>query len=121
MPTDIKVTVKPGILVPVVQLTGEIDLSNVKWVDRDISSAVPNTALGLVLDLTSVTYIDSSGIHLLYDLERRLRERQQRLGLVVPSKSHIFKVLSLTGVPKTVQTYEDAEEGSRLLMQDPRP
>ena len=75
--------------VVVARLSGEIDMSNANEVGDELSSAVPNTALGLVLDLTALTYLDSSGVHLVFDLAERLRRRQQQLRVVVPSGAPI--------------------------------
>ena len=46
-------------------LSGEIDLSNAKELESQIENAVPNSALGMVLDLSELRYLDSSGIRLL--------------------------------------------------------
>ncbi len=119
MTTQIRLVVKPGILAPVVKLSGEIDLSNVDSLLNGISEAVPNSALGVVLDISEVTYIDSSGIRLLFDLDRRVRTRHQRLGLVVPDDAQIFRILQMTGVTGEIQIYDTAEQGARKLAQDP--
>ena len=57
------------------ELSGEVDLSNAADLEGAISESVPNSARGLVLDLTALTYIDSSGIRLLLSLSGRLRWR----------------------------------------------
>lgn len=54
-------------------LSGGIDLSNASELERAIVDAVPNTALGMVLDLSELTYVDSSGIRLLLSLAGKLR------------------------------------------------
>jgi anti-anti-sigma factor len=76
----------------------EIDLANARQLAASVIGAVPNDALGVVLDLVSTTYLDSSGIHLVFDLSERLRARQQRLALAVPDGSHIRRVLDLVDV-----------------------
>jgi len=111
--------VKPGILTPVVKLSGEIDLSNVDTLLNEISEAVPNSALGVVVDISDVTYIDSSGIRLLFDLDRRVRTRQQRLGLVVPRDAQIYRILEMTGVVSQIRVYDNTDEGAKNLVQDP--
>jgi anti-anti-sigma factor len=83
---------------PVVVLTGEVDLSNVDDLAVALQQAVPNDATGLVLDLSGVSYLDSTGLRLLFGLARKLSDRQQRLHLVVPQGSVISKVLDLGGV-----------------------
>src|SRR5439155_3687943 len=86
----------------VARITGEIDLSNAGDVSETLSSAVPNTALGLVIDLTATSYLDSSGVHLLFDLAERLQRRQQQLRVVVPQGGPIRRVLRIVELALTV-------------------
>src|SRR4051794_39194408 len=83
---------------PSLAVTGEVDLSNVDEFCAALESAVPNSAFGLSLDLSGVTYLDSTGIRVLFRLDRELRERQQRLRIVVPEDAVIRRVLELAGV-----------------------
>ena len=87
---------------PVARLTGEVDLSNVEDLTAEVEAAVSNRALGLVLDLTDVTYLDSTGLRLIFRLLRKLQDRQQELCLVVPDDALILRVLRLGGVPDVV-------------------
>jgi anti-anti-sigma factor len=84
--------------VVVALLSGEIDLANARAIGSLVAGSVPNDAGGLVLDLSDVTYLDSSGVHLVFDLSERLAARQQRLALVVPEASRIRRVLDLVNV-----------------------
>ncbi|MFL5894776.1 MAG: STAS domain-containing protein [Thermoleophilaceae bacterium] len=79
--------------VPVARLVGEVDASNAQDVGARLTEAVPNTAMGVVLDLSETTYLDSSGVQLLFLLADRLRRRQQRLHVVVPPESFVGDVL----------------------------
>jgi anti-anti-sigma factor len=88
--------------VVVARLSGEIDMSNANEVGDELSSAVPNTALGLVLDLTALTYLDSSGVHLVFDLADRLRQRQQQLRIVVPEGAPVRRILRIVELGGTV-------------------
>jgi anti-anti-sigma factor len=83
---------------PTVALVGEIDLSNVDALAGSLRATVPNTAAGLVLDLTRVTYLDSTGIRLLFELARELADRQQDVRVVSPHASPLRRVLLLAGV-----------------------
>jgi anti-anti-sigma factor len=87
---------------PVVALVGEVDLSNVDQIDAGLRAAVPGSAAGLVLDLSGVDYLDSTGLRLLFRLAREMRDRQQELQLVVPTTSRLRRVLELGGVPGTI-------------------
>jgi anti-sigma B factor antagonist len=81
---------------PVVRIRGEIDLSNSAAIRSAVIDALPHGALGLVLDLSATTYLDSSGVRLLFDLAEHLRARRQRLGLVVTEAALVRRVLVLT-------------------------
>jgi anti-anti-sigma factor len=92
---------------PLARLSGAIDLSNVEVIGARLEAAVSNRALGLVLDLSAVTYLDSTGLRLIYRLARRLGDRQQLLRLVVPDTSRILRVIELAGVHQVAQVVPD--------------
>jgi anti-anti-sigma factor len=96
--------------VVIARLSGEIDLSNAAEVGDELSTSVPNTALGLVLDLTATTYLDSSGIHLVFDLAERLRTRQQQLRIVVPTGAPIRRVLRIVELGDSVPVMATVDE-----------
>lgn len=93
--------------VPVATLAGEVDMSNADEIARRLADAVPNNAAGLVIDLSAATYLDSAAIRVLFDLARRLGNRQQRVHAVVPMKSMIRRVLQLTQVDAVIPFEED--------------
>ncbi|HEX8743994.1 MAG TPA: STAS domain-containing protein [Thermoleophilaceae bacterium] len=84
--------------VVIAALPEEIDLANARGIASMVSAAVPNEAVGLVLDLSGTTYLDSSGVHLVFDLADRLQARQQTLVLAVPELSNVRRVLELVDV-----------------------
>jgi anti-anti-sigma factor len=79
--------------VPVACIRGEVDVSNAADLGRELHATVPNTALGLVLDLSATTYFDSSGVRLLFDLGERLGRRQQGFRVVVEEGSFLADLL----------------------------
>lgn len=94
---------------PVARLAGEIDLSNVESLRARLEQAVTNRAQGLVLDLSEVRYLDSTGLRLIYRLARELGDRQQVLRLVVPETSRINRVLTIAGVDSVAEVASDPE------------
>jgi anti-anti-sigma factor len=94
--------------VVIAEVSGDVDLANAKAIGSLVAGAVPNEALGLVLDLAAVTYLDSSGVHLIFDLAQRLRDRQQRLVLALPADSRIRRVLDLVKLDAVVPVEESA-------------
>jgi anti-anti-sigma factor len=79
-------------------LRGEIDMSNAAELRAELNAITPNTALGLILDLTEVSYLDSAGIHFIHRLREDLRAGGQRLQLVVPPEAVVNATLTLAGV-----------------------
>ena len=94
----------------IAQLEGEIDLSNAEALRQRIAESVPNQALGLVVDCTEVSYLDSSGIRLLFDLARRLERRQQRLATIVPRDTPVREILEMAGGGQPLGLEEAREE-----------
>ena len=102
--------------VVVAHVAGEIDLASASGVAEELSSAVPNRALGLIIDLGATTYLDSSGISLVFDLAERLRRRQQQLRLVVPEGAPLRRVLRIVdagGAMPVVPTVGEAADQIR--------
>ncbi len=95
-----------GVLV--VGVTGEVDVSNVQEL-ADVTYGLPNAALGLVLDLSGATYIDSATIGLLFKLHSSLRRRGQVFRVVCPAGSSARRVLELTGFDQSTPNDEDRE------------
>ena len=103
----------------VARLRGEIDLANAKPIGSLVAGAVTNDATGVVLDLTDTTYLDSSGVHLVFDLNERLVARQQRLVLAIPAESRIRRVLELVNVESVVPVVTEVEEAKALARETP--
>ncbi len=91
--------------VAIARIDGEIDASNVSWVEERLRALVTNDAEALVLDLTATTYLDSAGIALLFELAADLRRHQQELRLVVADGAPIARVLQLTAVTGAASTH----------------
>ena len=86
---------------------GEIDLSNAASLLMDLAAAVPNTARGLVLDLSGLEFLDSSGVHMLYDLADRLATRQQRFAVVLEPDAPPRRAIELSGVEPAAWLHAD--------------
>ncbi len=92
---------------PVVHIRGEIDASNADAVRSEVVAVIPRDAPGAVIDLSKTTYLDSSGIRLLFDLAERLQARRQRLALVVTEEALVRRVLVLTKLEDAVPLHQD--------------
>jgi anti-anti-sigma factor len=99
-------------------LSGEVDLSNAADLERLIADAVPNSVRGLVLDLSALSYIDSSGIRLLLSLAGSLRWRGQDLVLAVPVGAQSRRVFSMAGIEDSVALEATGEAARARLRTD---
>ena len=96
---------------PVLRVSGEVDMSNVRLIEDRLGGSVSNKAFAVIVDLSDVTYLDSAGIRLLYQLDSRVQSRQQRLVIVVPLGAVINRTLEASGTIgtlKIVRTEDDA-------------
>jgi anti-anti-sigma factor len=84
-----------GVLVA--RVIGDLDLSNLHAVHTALVDATPNDAIGLVVDLSGVQFLDSSGVETLFRLQRSLAIRQQRFAVAIPPEATIRRALELSG------------------------
>lgn len=89
--------------VVVASLVGEVDLSNVSEIRRALLEGVTQETECLVVDLSDTSYLDSTGVRMLFDLAVRLQARRQQLRLVVPNATIVRRVLVLTKLDQSVQ------------------
>ena len=87
---------------------GEIDLSNAGRPARTSSPApCPTRARGLLLDLLALEFLDSSGIHMLYDLAERLATRQQGFAVVLEPDAPPRRAIEVSGVEPAAWLHAD--------------
>jgi anti-anti-sigma factor len=94
----------------VARISGEIDISNVGAIKRRLTDAVTSSAAGLVVDISGTSYLDSSGVYLLFELARALEGRQQRMCVVAPPTTPSTRVLLITGFDHIVPVTSTVEE-----------
>jgi anti-anti-sigma factor len=109
------VSIEPAGDVVVARVSGEIDLASASTIGDELAGAVSNHALGLVIDLAGTTYLDSSGISLVFELAERLRRRQQQLRLVVPEDAPLRRVLRIVDAAATVPVVPTVEEAAAQI------
>jgi anti-anti-sigma factor len=101
--------------ITIASVEGEIDLSNASELEVAISHAVGNEAVGLVVDLADVEYLDSSGVTLLFNLARRVERRQQEFVAVVPGEAHVREILTLSGATDALEVRDTLPEALAQL------
>jgi anti-anti-sigma factor len=84
------------------RVIGEVDLSNVDDLAQKILSAIRPDTRGLVLDLTPTTYLDSTGIRMIFQIAERLQDRRHDLRLVAADGTLVYRVLAVTQMQDVV-------------------
>ena len=84
--------------VPVAHLSGEIDRTNSAELGERMADAISAEGGGLVVDFTKLTFIDSTGMRMLFELAAELKRRGQALRVVVPEGAHLGEILDTVGL-----------------------
>ena len=79
----------------VIALSGELDIDGIKSVREALHAAEDSDAREVVLDLTDLQFIDSSGIQLVVEADARARADGNRLHLR-RGPEHVHRVFVLT-------------------------
>jgi anti-sigma B factor antagonist len=77
-----------------IKATGEVDLYTSPELRKEILKAIPSSGGELAIDLSDVTYIDSSGVATLVEALRGANQQGTTFALVSPSQA-VKQVLEL--------------------------
>lgn len=88
-----------------VQPAGEIDIATADAVESHLSENRDT-----ILDLTGVTFMDSTGLRTVVGAHNRFKEANHRLRIVIPDGpvERIIAITGLSGALDTVGTLQDA-------------
>jgi len=98
--------------VGLIRLEGEVDLATAPAFKADVERLLADGFVNVVVDLTQVTFIDSTALGVLIGSVRRLREKDGRLVLIANGFA-VTRPLTLTGLDRVftiVETREQAAE-----------
>lgn len=101
------------------QVRGEIDTSNVREIADVLEAEGPRAGAGLVVDLSSVTYLNSATVKLLFELAEALRERQQQLRLVMNETAPMRGLLLMLGFDHVVPVHTRLEDALAEMQAGP--
>ena len=105
MSLEVTTAARDGITL--VTLGGELDIYTVAGFRQDLESLDP-AAESLVIDLTDVTLLDSSGLGALVSLLNRARAGEGQLGLICPHR-RLRRVFEITGLRRAFVFGDDLD------------
>jgi anti-sigma B factor antagonist len=97
----------PGRGASIVTLSGELDLSTIPRMESALMEQIGQRRAVLV-DLTSLSFIDSSGIGVLIQASREANGTP--LSLVIGPGSQVERVFGITGVDKAMPVFSSREQ-----------
>jgi anti-sigma B factor antagonist len=89
-----------------VSLRGELDLSGVDRARQAVEQAEATDATLLVLDLSQLDFIDSTGLEVMLRAARRAHDNGRRLIVARPSR-YIRRLLEMTAIDQSLDVVDD--------------
>lgn len=89
-----------------VVLTGELDLSTIEKVEQELARVEGTGPATVALDLSRLTFLDSSGLRVIVSADKRAR-RENRRFVVVRGPESIQRVFSITRLDQQLELVDD--------------
>ena len=109
----LSVSTKPSDDLVLLSLEGELDIYTVGSFRQESDKIDPGTTQ-VVVDLTDVSLLDSSGLGALVSLLNRARAAEGLLGIICPQR-HLRRVFEITGLRRAF-VFGDDLEGVRAAL-----
>jgi anti-sigma B factor antagonist len=91
-------------------LEGEVDMANADRLRRRVVDGVLDVdppAPAVALDLTGLTYVDSSGLRMLEEIRHSVTSKGLRSFTIAPETCRAYRLLHLTGLTEHLTTRPD--------------
>ena len=88
-------------------VTGEIDIATAPRVEEAIATVLAQGASAVIVDLSRLAFVDSSGLRMLITLNDRAGAEGWSLGLLRPPEP-AFSVFQITGAEENLPFIEDS-------------
>ena len=95
---------------PVVEVTGDLDLTNVGEFEATLELAARADRGSVIVCLSRTTYFDSQAIHVLLRFAEHLTITRQRLMIVAPPGGLPRRILEIAGLVQAFPMFDDVHE-----------
>ncbi len=93
----------------IVEVAGEVDVHTAPELDVAVSALISDGATRVVIDLSNVEFLDSTGLGVLVKALKRLRESDGSLD-VVATTDRITKVFRITGLDAVIGIHASVDD-----------
>jgi anti-sigma B factor antagonist len=97
-----------------VELSGEVDLYTAPRFKEDLVGLIETGVDAIVIDLSRVTFIDSTALGVIIGGVKRLREHDGSLAIVAGSRP-VVRILDITGLDKVLTVFDTRAEALAAL------
>ncbi len=104
-----QIATTPGSDRYVITVSGEVDLATSPELDNAIIVAIESGTSSLAIDLTDVSFMDSSGLGVIVRGLKRCREADKDLDLVITNE-RVLKVFGITGLDQVIPIHDSIQD-----------
>jgi anti-sigma B factor antagonist len=104
----------------VINVRGEIHVTTAPEFSQRLTSAIEAGKTALVLDLSGVEFIDSTGLSVLLNGLRRLHQLNGRMALVADNPT-VLRLFQITRLDSTFEIFADRESAIAHVSAPPEP
>jgi anti-sigma B factor antagonist len=104
-----QIATTPGSDRYLITVSGEVDLATSPELDVAIIAAIDSGTTSVVIDLTDVSFMDSSGLGVIVRALKRCREAENDLDLVITNE-RVLKVFGITGLDQVIPIHASIQD-----------
>jgi anti-anti-sigma factor len=104
---EVEITENGG--VSILTLKGELDISGIARVEDELRQVEETAPAAVVLDLRSLTFMDSSGLRLVLEADMRARREARRFA-IVPGPESVHRVFLIALLDKRLEFVDDPSQ-----------
>jgi len=97
----------------IVRLAGELDHYCAQSVRRELDAMIADRSVRiLILDFTTLQFMDSSGIGVILGRYRQMRDRGGHVG-VIHMNHHIARIFHMSGMDRVIRQLDQPQEAAK--------
>lgn len=99
----------------ILELNGDIVFENSNQVKTDIKEILKKHDIKeIILDISGVTFVDSSGIGVFISIFKFIREKNGKMALAGP-KQKVYRVFELTRIDQIIDIYDSVKKAEEIF------
>jgi anti-anti-sigma factor len=91
-----------------IKAAGEIDLASVGQLEEAVEATLASGARQVAIDLTDITFLDSTGLRALISAHTRLEETEGQLAVIIVG-GPVERLFDITGMTSTLHIHPSLE------------